>query len=74
MWFYFSCLYHTMCYLTYVVFPLKLERMEYKAKNAEKESELLKEQLEDSQKQLKEVCLSYLCESGSYLQYKFSFL
>lgn len=33
-----------------------LERMEYRAKNAEKESELLKEQLQDAQKQLKE-CL-----------------
>lgn len=34
----------------------ELERMEFRANNAEKESQLLKEQLEDSQKQFKE-CL-----------------
>lgn len=48
--------------------------MEFKANNAEQESALLKEQLEDSQKQLNEVCSLYVFRTfsprASYMEKK----
>lgn len=45
---------------------VQLEKMEFRAKNAEKESTLLKEQLEELKKQLDKVTISMLHLYGVY--------